>query len=216
MVVLIDSVLAFRHHAIHSNSVRSRNTQTITDGHTSQNFLFEHLGHISHKRGSLSSHIRQRSFLRPRNAATISMDPWLSEKDVDTILREEGPGSMRPSPLTHAERYSSRDWLLNLATTSTALEFKRVSSFLFANTLFATIVWAACLVFPKTLKTVTCAIGPQPHLLIAGALGLLLIFRTNTAYDRFWEGRQLWAFLISRVREVSPPPPTPPHPTVRS
>eukprot|EP00291_Cryptomonas_curvata_P027389 CAMPEP_0172207644 /NCGR_PEP_ID=MMETSP1050-20130122/33963_1 /TAXON_ID=233186 /ORGANISM="Cryptomonas curvata, Strain CCAP979/52" /LENGTH=462 /DNA_ID=CAMNT_0012887011 /DNA_START=234 /DNA_END=1619 /DNA_ORIENTATION=+ len=131
------------------------------------------------------------------------MDPWLSEKDVDTILREEGPGSMRPSPLTHAERYSSRDWLLNLATTSTALEFKRVSSFLFANTLFATLVWAACLVFPKTLKTLTCGIGPQPHLLIAGALGLLLIFRTNTAYDRFWEGRRLWAFLIGRVRELA-------------
>jgi hypothetical protein len=202
MLVLIDSVLAFRHHGILSNSVKSRSIQSSADGLKNQNFLFEHLGHISHKRGSFSSHFRQRSFLRPRNAATISMDPWLSEKDVDTILREEGPGSMRPSPLTHAERYNSRDWLFNLATASSALEFKRVSSFLFANTLFATLVWAACLVFPKTLKALTCGIGPQPHLLVAGALGLLLIFRTNTAYDRFWEGRRLWSFLISRVREV--------------
>jgi predicted membrane chloride channel (bestrophin family) len=109
---------------------------------------------------------------------------------------------MRPSPLTHAERYTSRDWLQNLATATSALEFKRVSSFLFANTLFATVVWAATLIFPKTLKVLTCGIGPQPHLLVSGALGLLLIFRTNTAYDRFWEGRRLWGFLISRVREV--------------
>jgi ion channel-forming bestrophin family protein len=110
---------------------------------------------------------------------------------------------MRPSPLTHAERYTSRDWLHNLASATSAFEFKRVSSFLFANTLFATVVWAACLVFPKTLKALTCNLGPQPHLLVAGVLGLLLVFRTNTAYDRFWEGRRLWSFLISRVRELA-------------
>jgi ion channel-forming bestrophin family protein len=40
-------------------------------------------------------------------------------------------------------------------------------------------------------------------LLVAGVLGLLLVFRTNTAYDRFWEGRRLWSFLISRVRELA-------------
>jgi hypothetical protein len=202
MVVLFDSASAFRHHhGIYLNSINSKNTQS-TDGYSNQKFLFEHLGHISHKRGSTRT--RQRSLIKPRNAATISMDPWLSEKDVDTILREEGPGSMRPSPLTHAERYNSRDWLHNLASFSSALEFKRVKSFLLANTLFATIVWAACLIFPKTLKALTSGIGPQPHLLIGGVLGLLLIFRTNTAYDRFWEGRRLWSFLISRVREVRP------------
>jgi putative membrane protein len=27
-------------------------------------------------------------------------------------------------------------------------------------------------------------------------LGLLLVFRTNTAYDRFWEGRRLWGSII--------------------
>jgi len=26
-------------------------------------------------------------------------------------------------------------------------------------------------------------------------LGLLLVFRTNTAYDRFWEGRRIWGTL---------------------
>lgn len=27
-------------------------------------------------------------------------------------------------------------------------------------------------------------------------LGLLLVFRTNTAYDRFWEGRRLWGGIV--------------------
>lgn len=34
-------------------------------------------------------------------------------------------------------------------------------------------------------------------------LGLLLVFRTNTAYDRFWEGRRLWGTLIIAVRNLS-------------
>ncbi|GJJ72330.1 ion channel-forming bestrophin family protein [Entomortierella parvispora] len=43
--------------------------------------------------------------------------------------------------------------------------------------------------------------------IIAGALsvvvGLLLAFRTNTAYDRFWEGRKLWSSLDVQVRNFS-------------
>lgn len=34
-------------------------------------------------------------------------------------------------------------------------------------------------------------------------LGLLLVFRTNTAYERFWEGRILWGSLVNTVRNLS-------------
>ncbi|MGL5083381.1 MAG: bestrophin family protein [Microcoleaceae cyanobacterium] len=34
-------------------------------------------------------------------------------------------------------------------------------------------------------------------------LGLLLVFRTNTAYDRFWEGRKLWGSLVNTVRNLA-------------
>jgi putative membrane protein len=34
-------------------------------------------------------------------------------------------------------------------------------------------------------------------------LGLLLVFRTNTAYERFWEGRKLWGVLVNTVRNLS-------------
>lgn len=33
-------------------------------------------------------------------------------------------------------------------------------------------------------------------------LGLLLVFRTNTAYDRFWEGRKAWADLVINIRNL--------------
>lgn len=34
-------------------------------------------------------------------------------------------------------------------------------------------------------------------------LGLLLVFRTNTAYDRYWEGRKSWGILIINVRNLA-------------
>lgn len=34
-------------------------------------------------------------------------------------------------------------------------------------------------------------------------LGLLLVFRTNTAYDRYWEGRKAWGTLVVNTRNLS-------------
>ncbi len=34
-------------------------------------------------------------------------------------------------------------------------------------------------------------------------LGLLLVFRTNTAYERFWEGRKAWGTLVNSVRNLA-------------
>lgn len=34
-------------------------------------------------------------------------------------------------------------------------------------------------------------------------LGLLLVFRTNTAYERFWEGRKCWGNMIVNVRNLA-------------
>ena len=34
-------------------------------------------------------------------------------------------------------------------------------------------------------------------------LGLLLVFRTNTAYDRFWEGRKFWGSMVNTSRNLA-------------
>jgi ion channel-forming bestrophin family protein len=34
-------------------------------------------------------------------------------------------------------------------------------------------------------------------------LGLLLVFRTNTAYERFWEGRKAWGTIVNNTRNLS-------------
>jgi putative membrane protein len=41
------------------------------------------------------------------------------------------------------------------------------------------------------------------HSLIGFVLSLLLVFRTNTAYDRWWEGRKHWGAMVNNSRNLS-------------
>jgi putative membrane protein len=43
----------------------------------------------------------------------------------------------------------------------------------------------------------------QVYSLVGFALSLLLVFRTNTAYDRWWEGRKKWGELVNNSRNLS-------------
>jgi putative membrane protein len=41
------------------------------------------------------------------------------------------------------------------------------------------------------------------HSLVGFVISLLLVFRTNTAYDRWWEGRKQWGALVNNTRNLS-------------
>ena len=41
------------------------------------------------------------------------------------------------------------------------------------------------------------------HALVGVALGLLLVFRTNASYDRWWEGRKLLGTMVNRCRDLT-------------
>jgi putative membrane protein len=44
------------------------------------------------------------------------------------------------------------------------------------------------------------AVGPIE--VASGALGLLLVLRTNAGYDRWWEGRKLWGAIVNHTRSL--------------
>ena len=47
---------------------------------------------------------------------------------------------------------------------------------------------------------------PNPtavHGFVGTALGLLLVFRTNQSYDRWWEGRKLWGAMVNTCRNLA-------------
>jgi putative membrane protein len=41
------------------------------------------------------------------------------------------------------------------------------------------------------------------HSLLGFVISMLLVFRTNTAYDRWWEGRRLWGELVNSSRNFA-------------
>ncbi len=41
------------------------------------------------------------------------------------------------------------------------------------------------------------------HTMLGFVISLLLVFRTNTAYDRWWEGRKLWGALVNNSRNLA-------------
>ncbi len=57
-------------------------------------------------------------------------------------------------------------------------------------------------IFPITDKSFVRNI-PVMHNLLGFAISMLLVFRTNTAYDRWWEGRKLWGSLVNNSRNLA-------------
>ena len=41
------------------------------------------------------------------------------------------------------------------------------------------------------------------HSIVGVALGLLLVFRTNSSYDRYWEGRKIIGHMVNRSRNLA-------------
>lgn len=55
----------------------------------------------------------------------------------------------------------------------------------------------------KALDLEVIAIEPAVFSLLGVFLSLLLVFRTNSAYDRWWEGRKQWGALINHTRGLA-------------
>lgn len=63
------------------------------------------------------------------------------------------------------------------------------------------VAWSAAVVgFDRHVRDIN--ISSVLHSLVGPALGLLLVFRTNASYDRFWEGRKLWGGIVNETRNL--------------
>lgn len=62
-------------------------------------------------------------------------------------------------------------------------------------------VWSGAVVYFQ-IHVGGVGISSLIHTLIGLALGLLLVFRTNASYDRFWEGRKLWGGIVNETRNL--------------
>ncbi len=67
----------------------------------------------------------------------------------------------------------------------------------------ACVVWALVVCAIQFVLKKNVSVAPLPHTLVGLALGLLLVFRTNASYDRYWEGRRLWGGIINESRNLA-------------
>ena len=107
----------------------------------------------------------------------------------------------RPFPLPH--RFQTRDWWKALRSTLSSDVIQGIGQPVLAVTLFSLAVALLYRFFPA-LPSLSFKLGAlAPHSLVAPALSLLLVFRTNAAYSHFWEGRQRWQELADHCRSLS-------------
>ena len=95
--------------------------------------------------------------------------------------------------------YDPKNWI------GVLLDFPRSPVF---RTLFLDVLgagaYAALVVWLETdVIRIAVPLGPSFLSILGIILGLLLVFRTNTAYDRWWEGRRLWGQLVNVSRGLA-------------
>lgn len=91
------------------------------------------------------------------------------------------------------------DWLNLLALVRNGATFRRVFVWLVPLTLYAAAVAVLDWFYGYDLIRLSAGF----HTLLGLVLGMLLVFRTNTANDRWWEGRKLWGQLVNDSRNLA-------------
>ena len=119
-----------------------------------------------------------------------------SSTDVahDSVTYRQRSGQIQY--ILQAERYSTRDWVHNLKSLPTSFMLSRIRGVVIFNAVWSSLAYIAYRIVPFSSP------GTRPHSLLGSALGLLLVFRTNTSYNRFWEGRRIWDRITSIIRSA--------------
>jgi putative membrane protein len=92
-----------------------------------------------------------------------------------------------------------RPWVAVLTSFHNTPIFGRIWLIVAALGAYSALVVLFDVNYMSGIKTV----GAQIHTVLGLVLGLLLVFRTNTSYDRWWEGRKLWGQLVNDSRNLA-------------
>lgn len=101
------------------------------------------------------------------------------------------------------ELYNSKDWIKPVLYFHKSDTFRKLFWFLILAAIFTAIVAYLELEYFKLSEKSHVRNIPLMHSLLGFAISMLLVFRTNTAYDRWWEGRKLWGSLVNTSRNFT-------------
>lgn len=99
--------------------------------------------------------------------------------------------------------YNTKDWFTFLFRFHKADTFRQLLPLLIGISVYSGIIaWLELDYWKLSEKNYVRNI-PVLHTLLGFAISMLLVFRTNTAYDRWWEGRKLWGSLVNNSRNLA-------------
>jgi putative membrane protein len=99
--------------------------------------------------------------------------------------------------------YDPKEWFVFLFTVNKAETVRKLFPLLLLAAGYAWLVaWLEMEVWQLSensyLRNITVL-----HTLLGFVISFALVFRTNTAYDRWWEGRKLWGSLVNNSRNLA-------------
>jgi len=123
-------------------------------------------------------------------------DSLQKSKTVNEVVPRPMGFRNRPA-VDYGLRYSSNDWFINFISTPTSFILRRIRYQLIAQ---AAICLAVIYFYPKHPGL---SIPLTGHSLVSASLGLLMSYRTNSAYARFWEARGHWTSIKATCRNLA-------------
>src|SRR5689334_23715176 len=98
--------------------------------------------------------------------------------------------------------YNPKEWFSLITHAYSRQVMKTLTPALVMLTVFTILV---CFVMVTVFELHEAQFQPTTamHSLLGIVLGLFLVFRTNSAYDRWWEGRKLWGGMVNSTRNYA-------------
>jgi len=99
--------------------------------------------------------------------------------------------------------YNTKDWFTFIFRFHKADTFRKLLPVIISIGIYTAVIAFFEIEFFKLsenhhLKNITIM-----HSMLGFVISLLLVFRTNTAYDRWWEGRKQWGSLVNSSRNLA-------------
>mmetsp|Transcript_27920 Transcript_27920/g.38604 ORF Transcript_27920/g.38604 Transcript_27920/m.38604 type:complete len:426 (+) Transcript_27920:107-1384(+) len=152
------------------------------------------------RRGELSSSENSRALLK-----TVSHKPSAAQKSRVLKVTASGEKARKYRRVV----FGGPEWIRHRSTNRYLRHIATMfSSRVIRNLLLPVSFFTGLTVFTGFINTygmggepMNVVLPNSPFSLTAGALSLLLVFRTNSSYGRWWEARKIWGGLLNRSRD---------------
>ncbi len=99
--------------------------------------------------------------------------------------------------------YNPKEWVRIIFSIHKADTIRKLFPLLVFNLIYTSVFAYLVLNYWRIGETTDLKNLSIVHSLLGFVISLLLVFRTNTAYDRWWEGRKQWGSLVNTSRNLA-------------